>query len=160
VNRAAAALVLGMTTSISVAGEPKVLSDLELETITAAGVLVDVNSIAAAFGDSTRSFTDANTSVTEGKSLDLGIGLTTGQALACCGEDASVQISSAVQGVGDIVQRGTRVLRFDDGISDDGISVEGLSAGFVVAVSFKDPLTMVQELNPMLMNVHSDLTAK
>jgi hypothetical protein len=155
VNRAAAALVLGMTTSISVAGEPKVLSDLELETITAAGVLVDVNSIAAAFGDSTRSFTDANTSVTEGKSLDLGIGLTTGQALACCGEDASVQISSAVQGVGDIVQRGTRVLRFDD-----GISVEGLPAGFVVAVSFKDPLTMVQELHPMLMNVHSDLTAK
>jgi hypothetical protein len=155
VNWAAAALVLGMTTSISVAGEPKVLSDLELETITAAGVLVDVNSVAAAFGDSTRSFTDANTSVIDGKSLDLGIGLTTGQALACCGEDASVQIGSAVQGVGDIVQRGTRVLTYDD-----GISVEGLSAGFVVAVSYKDPLTAAQELRPALLSVFDDFAAK
>jgi hypothetical protein len=155
VNWAAAALVLGMSTSASFAGEPKVLSDLELETVTAAGVLVDVNSVAAAFGDSTRSFTDANTSVIDGKSLDLGIGLTTGQALACCGEDASVQIGSAVQGVGDIVQRGTRVLRYDD-----GISVEGLSAGFVVAVSYKDPLTAAQELRPALLSVFDDFAAK
>jgi hypothetical protein len=155
VNWAAAALVLGMSTSASFAGEPKVLSDLELETVTAAGVLVDVNSVAAALGDSTRAVTDAYTSVIEGKSLDLGIGFTLGQAFACCGENADVEVGSAVLGVGDIVQRGTR-----GGELDGGILASGLSAGFVVAVSFKDPLTMLQELQPMSMNVHSDLTAK
>ena len=152
---AAAAVVLGMTTSAGVAGEPKVLSDLELETITAAGVFVDVNSVAAAIGENTRSFTDANTSVIDGKSLDLGIGLTTGQALACCGEDAAVQVGSAVQGVGDIVQRGIRLLRYDD-----GISVEGLSSGFVVAVSYKDPVAAAQELRPALLSMFDDFAAK
>jgi hypothetical protein len=155
VNWAAAALVLGMSTSASFAGEPKVLSDLELETVTAAGVLVDVSSVAAALGDSTRSFTDANTSVVDGKSLDLGIGLTTGQALACCGEDASVQIGSAVQGVGDIVHGGTR-----GGNLDGGILAGGLSTGFIVAVSFKDPLAMVQDLHSILTSAQTGLAAK
>jgi hypothetical protein len=66
-----------------------------------------------------------------------------------------VQIGSAVQGVGDIVQRATRVLRFDD-----GISVEGLSAGFVVAVSYKDPVTAAQELRPALLSMFDDFAAK
>jgi hypothetical protein len=155
VNWAAAALVLGMSTSASFAGEPKVLSDLELETVTAAGVLVDVNSVAAAFGDSTRSFTDAYTSVIEGKNLELGIGFTLGQALACCGENADVEVGSAVLGVGDIVHGGTR-----GGKLDGGILAGGLSTGFIVAVSFKDPLAMVQDLHSILTSAHTGLAAK
>src|SRR5262245_23786797 len=144
-----------MTTSISVAGEPKVLSDLELETITAAGVLVDVNSIAAGFGDGTRTLTDAQTWVIEGQNFDLGLGLTTGQALACCGEQADVDVGSAVFGVGDIVQYGTRAFK-----ADGGMAAAGLSAGLVVAVSYKDPLKMIGELKPMLMGAGLTLTAK
>jgi hypothetical protein len=154
VNWAAAALVLGMSTSASFSGEPKVLSNLELETVTAAGVLVDVNSVAAAVGDNTRAVTDTYTSVIE-KNLELGIGFTLGQALACCGENADVEVGSAVLGVGDIVHGGTR-----GGKLDGGILAGGLSTGFIVAVSFKDPLAMVQDLHSTLTSVHTGLAAK
>jgi hypothetical protein len=152
VNWAAAALILGMTTSVSVAGEPQVLSDLELESITAAGVLVDVNSIAAAFGDSTRALTDAHTSVLDGKNFDVGFGFTTGQALACCGEEADVDVGSAVFGAGDIVYYGTRAFK-----ADGGGGAAGLSAGLVVAVSFTDPTKMIRELNSTLLSADPPL---
>jgi hypothetical protein len=152
---AAAAVVLVLTSSAAVAEEATVLADSELDAVTAAGVAVDVNSVAAAVGDATRTFTDANTSVIDGKSLDLGIGLTTGKAFACCGEGADVAFGSVVNGVGDIVQRGIRAIKYDD-----GVSVDGLSAGFVIAVSYKDPLEAIQELRPALMSMFSGVEVK
>jgi hypothetical protein len=154
VNWAVAAVVLGMAASAGVAGEPKVLSELELETVTAAGVLIDVNSVAAVLGHSARAFTDANTTALVGKSLDLGIGLTMGQAFACCGQNTTAAVDSAVLGVGDIVHSGKRILQYNN-----ALTAHGLSAGFVVAVSYKEPQTMVQELRPALMGVRSEVTA-
>ena len=149
-NWPVAAVVLGMTTSAGVAEELTVLSDLELGAVTAAGVLVDVSSTAVARGDLTRILTDADTFAVIGEKFDVGVGVTLGHAFACCGEDADVEVGSAVLGVGDIVRRGTRALKHDD-----GSSAQGLSAGYVVAVSFNEPLLMPGELRPALANARS-----
>ena len=118
-----------------VVADPKVLSDLELDAITAAGVLVDVSSVAAASGDLTRTATDAKNFAFAAKHLDLGIGFTKGQALACCGDDAEVNVDSAAVGIGDIVHD------IAHAVEHDGRPLAyGLSVGFVIAVSLKEYL--------------------
>jgi hypothetical protein len=135
VNTAAAAVLLVLITPIGLAAEPRLLGDVELDGVTAAGVFVDVASVATVFGDSTRTLTDARTVAVPGKWFDLGVGLTLGHGFACCGEDAEVAVGSTVRGVGDIVHHGTRAFK-----RDDGSSTQGLSTGYVVAVSFNEPL--------------------
>ena len=149
-NWGAAAVVLVMTTSAGVADEATVLTDLELDAVTAAGVLAEVNSLASAFGDRTRTLTDADTFAVTGKSFDLGVGLTIGHGYGCCGEEADVVVGSAVDGVGQIVRRGTRNVKYDD-----GHSAQGLAAGYVIAVSLKQPL--LRELRPALDEVRDGL---
>ena len=84
VNGAAAAVLPGITTSAD-AAEPMVLSDFELDAITAAGVFVDVSSMAAAMGDVAAVRTDSDTVARGTEHLTMGIGTTVGEALACCG---------------------------------------------------------------------------
>lgn len=150
-NTAATAVLLALITPIGVAAEPRVLDDLELDGVTAAGVFVDVDSVAAAFGDRTRTLTDARTVAVPGGWFDLGVGLTLGHGFACCGEAADVAVGSTAVGVGDIVHRGTRAFK-----DHDGISAQGLSAGYVVAVSFNEPL-LSHNLRPALASVRSKL---
>jgi hypothetical protein len=149
----------------SVVAEPKVLADWELDSITAAGVLVDVSSIAAALGDFANAKTDADTSVFDGKTLDLGVGITMGQVLACCGDDAEVEVGSAAAGIGDIVHGVTHA------VEHDGRPLAyGLSVGFVLAVSFEEHfakehfamardehLAMLKELRAALADFHFEL---
>jgi hypothetical protein len=136
---AAAAMLLMMPAGV--VAQPKVLSNFELDAITAAGILVDVDSFSIAIGDVGRAGTDAKTFAFAGKQLDLGVGVTTGQALACCGENAEVEVGSAVRGIGDIVHGATH------GIEHDGRPLAyGFSVGFVVAVSFEKHLAMVEKL--------------
>lgn len=161
-KKAAAAVVLGITTSACAAPEPAavmesmtrptgvaagptVLADSQLDSVTAAGVLVDVNSIAVALGDFAHAQTDANTFAFSGKYLDLGVGITEGRAFACCGEDADVEVGSAVLGVGDIVHGAAY------SIEHDGLPrAYGLSAGFVVALSLERQRLRLQELRGAL----------
>ena len=130
INWAAAAVVLGMTTSPA-AAEPMVLSDFESDAITASGVLVDVSSMAVALGDVAAVGTDANTNVFVGEHLAVAVGTTIGQALACCGADADVAVGSAVVGIGDIVHGTTHSVEHDGRLLAYGFSI-----GFVVALSF------------------------
>ena len=158
-NWAAAAVVLGMATS-AVADEPTVLSDQELDSITAAGVLIDVDSVAAALGDFAHTRTDANTLVFSGEDLDLGVGITVGQALACCGEDANVGVGSEVLGIGDIVHGTTHHVKHEG-----RRLAYGLSVGFVLAASFEnhsatvrdEHLAMLKELRSALVDFHFEL---
>jgi hypothetical protein len=127
---AAAAVVLGITTSDGAADEPTVLSDLELDAVTAAGVLVDVGSFAAALGDLAGTRTDADTFVSGGAAFDLGVGRTIGLAFACCDEEADVAVGSAAVGSGDIAHGITH------SVEHDGRFLNlGLSLGFVLALS-------------------------
>jgi hypothetical protein len=166
VNWAAAAAVLGLTTSACAAPEPgaavvngtrsaggatqpTVLADSELDSVTAAGVLVDAGSFAAALGDFGHTLTDANTFVFGGEHLDLGVGTTTGQAFACCGEDADVEVGSAVLGIGDIVHGVAHGIEHDR-----GLLAYGFSWGLVVAVSFEKRLAMIEELRLALADLY------
>jgi hypothetical protein len=159
VNWAAATVVLGMTTSAD-AAEPMVLSEFELDAITAAGVLVDVSSMAAALGDAAAVGTDANTGVFVGDHLAVGVGTTIGQALACCGSDADVAVGSAVVGIGDIVHGTTHSVEYDGRLLDVGLSV-----GLVVALSFgehfvtlrHEHVAMLEELRAELANFRVEL---
>jgi hypothetical protein len=152
-NWAAAAVVLAFTTSAGATDEPRVLSDLELDAITAAGVLVDTSSIAAALGDFAQTQTGANTVVFGGEHLDLGVGITTGQALSCCGEHADVEVGSAVLGVGDIVDGITHTVKHDSLVLAYGFSV-----GFVVAGSFGEHIARIRaERLAMLAELHAAL---
>jgi hypothetical protein len=159
VNWAAATVVLGITTSAD-AAEPMVLSEFELDAITAAGVLVDVSSMAAALGDVAAVGTDANTGVFVGEHLAVGVGTTIGQALACCGGDADVAAGSAVVGIGDIVHGTTHSVEHDG-----RFLAYGFSMGFVVALSFGEPfvtlrdehVAMVEQLRAELANFRVEL---
>jgi hypothetical protein len=110
--------------------EPTVLADLQLDSVTAAGVLVDVGSFATALGDLGATRTDADTFVFGGETFDLGVGHTMGLALACCNEEADVAVGSAVVGGGDIVHDTTHSVEHDGRFLDLGLSV-----GFVLALS-------------------------
>lgn len=161
-NWAAAAVVLVMTTSAGVADEARVLSDRELDAVTAAGVAVDVHSFAAAFGDQARTLTDAKTFASQGAAFDLGVGLTLGHAFACCGEEAAVEVGSTVLGLGDLVHDVTHNVKHDNGRLAFGFSV-----GFVVAASFKEPwgidhegrLAIVGDFNAATADLQSGIRA-
>jgi hypothetical protein len=160
VNKGTVAIILALMAPGDAMAEPKVLADWELDSITAAGVLVDVSSIAAALGDFAKAKTDADTFAFDGKTLDLGVGITMGQALACCGEEADVEVGSAVLGIGDIVHG------FTHRVEHDGRSLaHGLSVGFVLAMSFENHsatvrdahLAMLKELRAALADFHFEL---
>jgi hypothetical protein len=124
-----------------------------MDSVTAAGVLVDVASFAAALGDAGHARTDASTFVFGGKYLDLGFGITRGRAFACCGEDADVEVDSAVLGIGDIVHGVAH------GVEHDGPPLAyGFSVGFVVAVSFENRLAMLAELGAALADARTGLS--
>jgi hypothetical protein len=145
-------VALGMETSAAVGGEPRVLSDPELATITAAGVLVDVSSVAAALGDLGIAVTDANTRVYGGEQMDVGIGITIGQAFACCGENTDVEVGSSAVGVGDIVHGVAH------GVEHEGrLFAYGLSMGFVVALSFDEYPVDPDQHRAMLEELHAAL---
>jgi hypothetical protein len=115
--------------------KPTVLADLELDSITAAGVAVDVGSVAVARGDLTLAATSADTVALSREAYDLGLGFTRGLALACCGEGADVEVASMAVGSGDIVRSTTHSAEQDGG--DGRRWAHGNSVGFVLALSFK-----------------------
>jgi hypothetical protein len=170
VNGAVAAALLGLTTSACAApepatvvardmksargsAEPTVLADLQLDAVTAAGVLVDVSSIATALGDFGDARTGANTFVVSGEYLDQGVGTTMGQALACCGEDADVEVGSTAVGIGDIAHGVAH------GIEHHGRGLAyGFSFGFVVAISFERHQAMREKSRAALADLRFGLS--
>ena len=138
-NKGTVAIILALMTPGDAMAEPKILADWQLDSITAAGVLVDVSSIAAALGDFARANTDANTFAFGGKHLDLGVGITMGQAIACCGKDADVEVGSVVLGIGDIVHGVTHTVKHDS-----SALAQGFSMGFVLAISFEEHFAKVR----------------
>jgi hypothetical protein len=143
--KTAAAAVILLMMPAGVLAQPKVLSNSELDAITAAGILVEVDSFSMAIGDVGRARTDAKTFAFGGRYVDLGVGITRGQALACCGEEADVEVGSEVLGIGDLVQGVTHA------VEHDGLLLAfGLSAGLVIAVSFDDRPAMLRGLRPGL----------
>ncbi len=98
------ALLLGVTASCVAMAEPELLSDAEMDTITAAGVVIAVDAYAAALGTLALTRTEARTLTSAiQKRIEIGIGFAEGQAYACCDEGASVVVGSSAAGSGDVV---------------------------------------------------------
>jgi hypothetical protein len=155
-----AKVVANDTKSARGSAEPTVLVDLQLDSVTAAGVLVDVGSFAAALGDLARTRTDAATSVFGGETFDVGLGRTVGVGVACCDEEADVAVGSAVGGGGDIVHGITHSVEHDGRFLDLGLSV-----GFVLALSvdkhfaagWVEHVAMLEQWHAALADRHLDL---
>jgi hypothetical protein len=143
------ALMLGMMTPTGVTAEPQVLTDSALDAVTAAGVLVDVSSVANAIGDHTIADTSAYTSVRTKGLFEIGVGFSDGAAAACCGEESDVVLDSTAVGAGDLVYGKTYTVEFrgatytvDGGL---GYFAYGYTAAFLLAISLEDGFEMVQQ---------------
>lgn len=109
--------------------EPQALSAAELDTVTA-GAVVDVDTFAAALGNYANAATDVQTLVIESPWFSAGIGWGIGEAVACCGPVAAVDVRASAHGEGDLVRgRATRLER------DNGVLAVGVAAGWVSAIS-------------------------
>jgi hypothetical protein len=149
VIRTAMALTLAMMAPTGVAADPQVLADSELDAVTAAGVLVDVSSVAHAVGDHLVADTGAYTVVRAEPVIQVGIGFTEAYASACCDEESDVVVDSIAVGAGDIVhgRRYTAEFRGATYNVGEGFSyfTYGYSAAFVLAISFEDGFEMLHQ---------------
>jgi hypothetical protein len=148
VIRTAMALMFGIMAPTGVAADPRVLADSELDVVTAAGVLVSVESIANAVGDHLVAGTSAYTSVRTKDLIEVGVGFSDGYAAACCGEESDVVLDSTAVGAGDLVYSKTYTVEFRGATYAAGGGFNhfsyGHTAAFLLAISFEDGFEMVQ----------------
>jgi hypothetical protein len=143
------ALMLGMITPTVVAAEPQVLGDYALDAVTAAGVLVAVDSVANAVGDHVVASTGAYTSVRTEGLFEVGVGFSDGYAAACCSDESDVMLDSTAVGAGDLVYGKTYTVEFRGGTYaiDGGFTyfAYGYTGAFLLAISFEDGLEMLRQ---------------
>ena len=138
------ALAIGVTISfvaapLAVQAEPLMLTEIQMDRVTAGGVLVSVEPFAAAYGDFGTAETFAQTNAGRTALFDYGYGFGLGYASACCGPDAAVDVGTAVAGVGDVVGGGTASI-----IESNGVTAIGTTVGWVAAFS-TPPLDQIVE---------------
>lgn len=129
------ALAIGVTISfvaapLAVQAEPLMLTEIQMDRVTAGGVLVSVEPYAAAYGDFGTAETFAQTNAGRTALFDYGYGFGLGYASACCGPDAAVDVATTIAGVGDTVGGGTATI-----IEDNGVTAIGTTVGWVAAFS-------------------------
>jgi hypothetical protein len=102
------ALLVGITAPCVTMAEPRTLADVEMDAVTAAGVVVEVDAYARALGTIAVTRTDARalTGIIE-EGIEIGAGFAEGQAYACCGNGSSVVVGSSAAGGGDVVYGGS-----------------------------------------------------
>jgi hypothetical protein len=128
------AATLSAATPAAAKAEPQVLTVAEMDTITAAGALVDVTTLAAGLGNHATAVTDAQTIVIDSPWMSAAIGWGVGEVVACCGPLSAVQVRTSVRGEGDLVRR--RAVQLE---RDNGVLEVGLATGWVVAISRMRP---------------------
>ena len=142
------ALMLGIITPTVVAAEPQVLGDYALDAVTAAGVLVAVDSVAIAVGDHIVADTGAYTSVRTEGLFEVGVGFSDGYAAACCSDESDVLLDSTAVGAGDLVFGKTYTVEFRGAAYavDGGFAyfAYGYTGAFLLAISFEDAFEMAQ----------------
>jgi hypothetical protein len=103
-----AALLLGITAPCVAMAEPRLLAEAEMDAVTAAGVVVEVEAYAHAFGTVALTRTDARALTSRlGDGIEVGAGFAEGQAVACCGRDSAVAVGSSAAGGGDVLYGGS-----------------------------------------------------
>lgn len=134
--------------SVVTAG-PQVLRDSELDAVTAAGVLVAVDSTVNAVGDHTVADTNASTSIRGGPFVQVGVGFGDGNAAACCGIESDVALDSTAVGAGDLVFGKTYTVEFRGASYAVGGGFASFAFGYtgalVLAMSFEDGFEMLEQ---------------
>lgn len=112
------------------APQPMALTVAELDRVTAAGVSVDIETLAFATGQFGQTETDLVTGVVSRGPLVLGYGFGSGEAVACCGPDAEVRLDTIATGTGSYVFEDTFTAYANNG----GVK-SGITNGLVLALS-------------------------
>jgi hypothetical protein len=141
VARTQLALALGLMMPTAAVANPVVLNDAQMDRVTAGGLLIDVASVATALGANTYTHTDADTYLNLAQ--HFGIGLTIGEAFACCGPDSQVQVGSTV---------------FADGGPAYGTTHSSVHEGVFLAYGFSVGILLVGGL-PQYLPVYQDAIA-
>jgi hypothetical protein len=110
--------------------EPQVLSVAEMDTVTAAGPVVNVNTFAAALGNYANTTTDVRTLVIDLPWGSVALGWGFGQAVACCGPASAVGVGTSLSGEGDVAQGRASEVR-----SDNDVLAVAVTTGWVLAIS-------------------------
>jgi hypothetical protein len=114
----AATAVIPMTTR----AELQLLTPSQLDLVTAAGVEVDVASFAGALGNFARAGTDTRVRAVSTEWLQAALGISLGQAIACCGSASDVHVGTVATAAGDRAEGGSFSLHADNGIVANGIA--------------------------------------
>ena len=111
--------------------EPQVLSVAEMNTVTAAGPVVDVNTFAAALGNYANTMTDVRTLVIDlpGVPSRVRAGALARRSPAC-GPASAVGVGTSVSGEGDVAQGRTTEVR-----RDNDVLAVAVTMGWVLAIS-------------------------
>ena len=115
---------------VTTAGRMIALTETELDGVSAAGVGVDVETMAFATGQFGQTATDLVTGIVANGPVVIGYGFGVGEAIACCGPDAEVRLGTSLSGTGDYV--------FQDSFTaygDHGGLKSGVTNGLVLALS-------------------------
>lgn len=109
---------------------PIELSARDMSRVSAAGVTVEMDSSALTFGQYGDTDTDVMTGIVNIGPRTIGYGFGSGEAFACCGDEADVHLDMTASGTGDYVFTDTHTV-----YGGDGVTKFGLSHGIVLALS-------------------------
>jgi len=140
-----AAVLLAITAPCVARAEPKLLTEAEMEAVTAAGVVVEVEAYASAFGTVALTSTDARALTSRlGDGIEVGAGFAEGRAFACCSNESSVAVGSRAAGSGDVVYGSSFSHVFHGAALTAGGAFQRFAFGYSVALrlaaSFDAPL--------------------
>jgi hypothetical protein len=139
---AALTLLLGMLLPAAAAAKPTVLTESEMDEVTASGIGIEARAFAQASGDHVLAHTRSDALVSTINAREIGIGFAEGLAFACCSRQSDVAVGSSVSTTGEIVLRKTYVVEFRGAIVERENDVRhfayGYAAGFLVARSAED----------------------
>jgi hypothetical protein len=139
----ALALVLSTCSPVAVMAGPNVLTESQMDGVTAGGIRVDAIAFARASGHYAiaqgRSYALAST---VNDRIGVGVGFAEGLAFACCSRQSEVAVYSTVTSTGQIVHSATYAFKFRGAIAGRADQVSyfayGYTAAFLLALSFDE----------------------
>ncbi|MGI9416828.1 MAG: hypothetical protein ACR2RA_03205 [Geminicoccaceae bacterium] len=120
----------GQTGRNAIDRPPMELSAFDMSRVSAAGVSVGMDSSALISGQYGDTDTDVMTGIVTRGPRTIGYGFGSGEAFACCGDDADVLLDMTASGTGDYVFTDTHTV-----YGGNGVTKFGISQGIVLALS-------------------------
>jgi hypothetical protein len=122
---------------------PKILTESEMDGVTAGAIGVEAIAFARASGDHALAQSRSNALAgTINDRIEFGVGFAEGLAFACCSRQSEVTVHSTASSTGQIVHSATYAFKFRGAIAGPSDQVSyfayGYTAAFLVALSFDE----------------------